>query len=310
MTPTTTHPAPRQTWLSPAIAVACLLLFALASDRLRASLVARVAHVKEITDVYALPPPAIVKRMAIGYDDALVSVLWASVLYQYGVHVGQNRKFPYATQYIQTIIELDPTFKPAYKFISTFVTMQAVEPERVELDETRAILAKGAEALPDDPDVLGAYATFLMFESSQYLSPEERQQWRTFGAPIAQRAVELGYLNQGLAIVGAQFLVKVGLRDLAIEQLERSYAIAPTEEVRKDILARLQRLQAKTTVDRLKHSAERFLGHWMHEAGFLDETTFVLVGPRRNTAACAGRVGLDAPCALGWAGDAAGAGLR
>src|SRR5205814_2267052 len=104
--------------------------------------------VKEVELIYPLPPPAYVERISLGYTDAVTSILWASTLYQYGDQVGHNRRFPFATQYVSTILHLEPNFRPAYRFVKTFVTMQTVNPERDELERVRAIYEKGTRELP------------------------------------------------------------------------------------------------------------------------------------------------------------------
>jgi len=285
---------------SVAAVIAIALLCAFALDKLRARITSRLWHVKETSDVYALPPPAYVQRMALGYDDAVASILWTSVLYQYGVHVGQNLRFLYAGHYVKTILTLDPRFRPAYRFASTLVTMQVREPDRWQIDELRAILFEGTKVMPDDPDVWGAYATFMLFEGAQYLEPEERKQWRVEGAAAAQRAVELGYFRDSLGVNGAIYLDKAGYRDLAIAQLERAYAVAPDEETRKMILERLERMQAQSTLDRLRRGITEFLDRWQREAPFFGESQFVLTGPQRDPWACVGLVGTDPSCAPGW----------
>jgi hypothetical protein len=277
-------------------AIALALLCVALGDRLRAKITSHLWHVKETSEVYALPPPETVHRLALGYDDAVASILWASVLYQYGDHVGHNTRFVYAGHYLRTILTLDPKFRAAYKFGSTLVTMQIQEPDRAQIDELRALLFEGTKVMPDDPDVWGAYATFMLFEGAQYLDPEEKKAWRIEGAAAAQRAVELGYFMDTLGVSGAIYLEQAGYKDLAIAQLERAYAVAPNEETRQRILVRLQRLQAQSTIDRLRRGMSEFLDRWSHEAPFFDEATFVLTGPKRDPFACVGLVGVDATC--------------
>lgn len=285
--------------LSIALAVVALVA---AIDVSRTRAAARLVKLKDDTDVYALPPPAYVDRGTIGYRDAVASVLWASILYQYGVHVGQNRRFPFATQYLRTIVELAPTFKPAFRFASTFVSMQALPPSHEEIVITREILEGGLEALPSDPDVWGAYASFMMFDAPMYLPDDEKNEWRVKGALAAQRAVELGYVLDNLGVAGALQLVKAGHRDLAIDQLRRAYAIAPDDETRASIGRRLERLEGRAAREEVARTIQAFTTHWNAEAPFVDEDAFVIVGPARATAACAGRAGNDIACSDGWDG--------
>ncbi len=297
----------RTTWL----AFAGLALLALVADRLRARVTERVAHLHDTADVYPLPAPEQLKVAAIGYDDAIASILWVSLLYQYGDHVGKNRPFPYATAYARTILHLDPNFRQVYRFVSTFVTMQSKAPELREIVEVRELMERGLEEHPSDPDVWGAYASFMMFEAIPTLPDDQKKRWRLLGAGAAQRAVELGYRIDSLGYTGALFLERNGYRDLAIAQLRRSYAIAPDEATRTKILRKLERLQAANVADSLARDYETFHGRWAVEAPFVTESVFTLIGPKRDVGACAGKVAVEPSCAIdfrGLAGEAGAAG--
>jgi len=211
-------------------------------------------------------------------------------------------------------VHLDPSFRQVYRFLSTFVTMQSKQPELREIVEVREVMEHGLEAHPSDPDVWGAYASFMMFEATPTLPDDQKARWRVIGAGAAQRAVELGYRIDTLGYTGALFLERNGYRDLAIAQLRRSYAIAPDEATRTKILRKLERLQAANVADSLAHDYETFYGRWAVEAPFVNESAFMLIGPQRDVAACAGKTGLEPTCALDFRGltgaDASGATSR
>jgi tetratricopeptide (TPR) repeat protein len=293
-------------WAQTLAGILLLLVLAFGIDRLRERTTARLSKVKETIDVYSLPSPAYVERASLGYRDAVASILWAAVLYDYGDHVLHNRGFLYSTQYVKTIVHLDPSFTPAYKFLGTFLTMQAAAPDRAQLDEARRIFTNATVERPNDPDVWAAYATFMMFEGAQFLPKgDEKNEWRKQGALAAQRAVELGFMSDNLALSGVTYLEAGGLRDLAIAQLERNYALAPNDAAREQIAAKLQRMQASSTIEKLNAGISRFLRSWRDDASFAPEGLFVQVGPRRDVFACTGKVGDDPRCAPGWAGTGA-----
>lgn len=285
--------------------VVAMLVSIVVVDRLRDTLTNRVRKITEAEDVYPLPPPAYVKVLSLGYRDAGASLLWASTLYQYGDHVSHNRRFEYPTQYVETILELDPAFRPAYRFLSTLTTMQVVAPTREQIDRTLAILESGTRALPNDADAWGAYASFLMFEGAQYLPEADKTHWRVRGAQAAQRAVELGYFMDSLSVTGALFLERAGERDLAIRQLERAYAVAPNDEMRERIALKLRRLQAEGGIARIQDLHQRMVGAWRDQFPWVNESTIVLLPAVRDAAACAGVTGLDPRCALNWGSAAA-----
>lgn len=261
-------------------------------DALRTEATQRLHKVKEQNDVYALPPPKLVRVLTLGHTDAAASILWASTLYQYGEHLGQNRRFQYSTQYLETILELDPGFRPAYRFLSTLVTMQAANPMPIEIDRTDKLFARGAELYPEDAGILGAYAAFLLFEGAQFLPPEEKKAFRLRGAPLAQRAVELGYFMDTINIAGASYLAQAGAKGLAIAQLERAYAVATNDDVRERIAARLRKLQGDAALERAQRAMQGFVQVWRSEAPFVSESTMLLLGKQPAWARCAGLAGL------------------
>lgn len=282
------------------LVIALLALIGL--DALRSRLTARLYKVHDEHGVYALPPPDYVRVGTLGYRDAVASILWASTLYQYGDAVSHNQRFEFPTQYVETIVTLDPSFRPAYRFLSTLTTMQVVQPTRHQVNETRRLLELATHELPSDADVWGAYASFMMFEGAQYLEPEERQRWRVVGAKAAQRAVELGYFMDTLSITGAIFLERAGERDLAVAQLERAYAVAPNDDTRDRIAAKLRKLRAADALARVQGAHNATYQVWQARFPWLTESMFVLVGPQTDVARCAGMVGVVERCTPGWPG--------
>lgn len=279
-----------------------LCLAAGSIDLLRGALTKRLYKVHDESDVYALPPPAYVKTASLGYHEAVASILWASTLYQYGDAISHNRRFEFATQYVDTILALEPGFRTAYRFVSTLTTMQIKPAPRAQLLETRRILEAGTHALPNDGDVWGAYASFMMFEGAQFVDEQERQRWRVVGAQAAQRAVELGYFMDNLSVTGAIFLERAGERDLAVTQLERAYAVAPNDEARDRIASKLRRLRADESLKRVESAYQKTYQTWRTRFPWLTESLFVLTGPSTDVAACAGMVGTVERCTPGWSG--------
>ncbi len=281
------------------VAVVAVLAAMAGVDGLRTRLRARLEKVFQTSDVYPLPPPQYVRAMSLGYTDATAAVLWASLLYQYGDHVGHNKRFEHSTQLLETLTTLDPTFRPAYRFASTLVTMQVTNPSRIELEHLRALLAHGTEELPNDADVWGAHATCLMYECSQFLPPDDKRTWQVAGAKSAQRAVELGFRIDTLSLSGAILLERAGERDLAIAQLERAYAVAPNDDVRARIRARLERLSSQEMAARIEKNHRSFIDAWRSQLPWASESLMVVVGPATDPAPCAGSSG-DGHCTTPW----------
>ena len=86
------------------------------------------SHVRETSDMYALPPPPEVLRMSMGYRAALADVLWAQVLVSQGLHNLERRHFEHLTRLLDTINARKPTFREPYLMADALVTFQEGTP--------------------------------------------------------------------------------------------------------------------------------------------------------------------------------------
>ena len=73
------------------LAVALLVaLCALAIARVQPRQFASLARVKEVSDIYPLPPPEQLPVLSLGYRAAMADALWASVLVTQGLRLQQH----------------------------------------------------------------------------------------------------------------------------------------------------------------------------------------------------------------------------
>jgi hypothetical protein len=103
-----------------------------------------------------------------------------------------------------------------------------------------------------------------------------------------------------LALSGATFLERAGERDLAIAQLERAYAVAPTEEARQQIAAKLRRLHAQEALSRVERVHRYLFERFRQESPFTSQALFMVVGTQRDVAGCAGLTGDTPRCDVNW----------
>ena len=271
----------------------------------------RLAHtvheVKAREDVYALPPPAELKTMTLGYHAAAVDMLWAKLLVEYGIHWGEHREFPDLNNYLDSILELEPDYAPLYHFVSTLLVYRPTRGYEKDARLARAILERGTRERPNDWQVWLEYGQFTAYLGPSWMETEaERQQWRHDGALAIARAVELG-ASPDRSIDVASTLKKFGERDAAIRELERGYALTDDPEKQRDIAERLARLEAAAERDELERKRRLIEGDWRVSYPFVSRGQYLMLGPIVDPLKCAGpqeargeTVSSNSACAHDW----------
>jgi tetratricopeptide (TPR) repeat protein len=264
-------------------------------------------HLKETSDMHLLPPPAEVVKLSFGYRTALADVLWAHVLVSQGLRMQERRRFDNVVELIDTINELDPTFRDPYLLADALINMQVTETRREDIERTRAILERGTRNRPLDPEVWRTAGQFLAFiaPGMPFLKDaEERREWRSEGAKMLARAAELGgdsgYMGWA-ALSGAGILSREGNLDAAIRFLRRTLAVTEDEELREQIEKQLAALdtEAKVEADKKRQAAMATLGR--QDLPYVGKTTLFVLGPPFDAAYCAGGTHENEPrCALTW----------
>lgn len=257
--------------------------------------------VRQRDDVFLLPPPRELRAMTIGYRAAAADMLWAKLLVEYGLHAQERRAFPDVTRYIDGILAIEPTFAPVYKFVDTiliFTPDGKAGPE--EARRARAYLERGTRERPYDANVWMGYGQFSAFLAPSFLEDEaEIDRWRVEGAKAIMHAVELGGDAQR-SLSAATILNKAGERKATIEHLRRTYAMTDDIDAREQILRKLRALEASSEAADATSVVER---EWRTHYGFLSRSATLLVGPKRDPAACAGPSSYEREgCARDWSG--------
>lgn len=259
-------------------------------------------------DVYFLPPPEQVERLSLGYKAALADVLWAHVLVSQGLHTFERRRFDNLVRLYDVINLLAPTWRTPYLLADALITFQAAHTPYEEVVKAREILERGTRHRPYDAEIwlnLGQFVSYMA--PASYLEdehPEVAARWREEGVAYLARAAELGGENANIswqALGGANILEKAGEHDAAIRFLQRTYAVTDDEELKQDILRRLERRMAERDLDAFKGREEAFLELYRRELPFISRGTALLLGPPAAPARCAGPGQRNEPrCAVTW----------
>jgi hypothetical protein len=275
---------------------------------------AAIAHtVKERDDVYAFPPPAVLHAATLGWDAAVVDQLWARLLGEYGLHWSEKREFNDTPKYVDAILELEPTFAPIYKLVTTLLAYRPLQGTEHDVRLARAYLERGMQTRADDYRVWREYGQFLIYIAPSFLhDSKEIEDWRRAGAEALGHAVELG-ADADQALPAATYLSRGGATSATIHFLERAYALTEDpsmSEVHETIRRRLVALEARAMFEAADATAKVIDARWHQEMPFIGRDRYLLLGPVTNPARCAGITATgDVQCARDWAAIASAAGV-
>ena len=175
--------------------------------------------------MYALPPPAQLHAATLGWDAAAVDLLWSTLLVQYGIHCSEHHEFTDTPLYADAILELEPDYRPLYKYIDTMLVYRPLRGTAHDARMARAYLERGTREMPTDAILwlnLGEYEAFM--GTSFLADPDEQKAWREQGAKDIGHAVELGAFPER-ALTAASLLTETGQCAVAIHYLQRAYAL-------------------------------------------------------------------------------------
>jgi tetratricopeptide (TPR) repeat protein len=287
-------------WRANFVAFALVAVAALTVGRLRPPLNAAFLGTKSQDDVYPLPPTAQLTAMSLGYRSALADLIFAHVLVSAGIHFQEKRGFEFASKYIEAVNALDPKFELPYRMADGLITLQAKPVGAQAYRQARKILERGMAEFPYSQGIWTSAGMFLA-----YLGPtgniegDELADWKLAGARALARSCELVGSQEPppqQCIVAAGLLSKAGEAAAARQFTERMLALNDDPEVRRFMAALLEQKVGAEERDRLHERREQFKRAWSTDLPFVSRGAVLAIGPRWDSAACAGVGG----CATSW----------
>jgi hypothetical protein len=281
-----------------------LAIAALGVARLQPRLAQTVRAVKERDDIYLFPPPAELHASTLGYDAALVDLLWAKLLVEYGTHWSEHREFRDTPKYVDAILELEPAYAPIYKYVDTMLAYRPLRGTEDDVRLARGYLERGTRERSEDASLWVEYGQFLAFVAPSFLRDnDEIDSWRKAGAAAIGHAVELG-ADADRALTAASLLTRSGANEEAIRYLERAYAFTEhpsMSEVHEAIGHRLAALQANATREAADAVTAAIDARYQKELPFVSRDLYLLLGPMVDALRCSGLAAVDDPaCARHW----------
>jgi tetratricopeptide (TPR) repeat protein len=263
-----------------------------------------VHEVKERHDLVVFPPPAQLRAALLGWDAPAVDMLWAKLLVEYGMHFSEHREFTEIPRYVDAILELEPDYRPLYKYVDTMLAYRPMQGTESDVRLARAYLERGTRELPQDARVWLKYGQFIAFIAPSFLKdPNDTQLWRKEGAEAIERAVELG-ADPEEAMAATSMLSRAGATREAIRYLENAYAFTEhpsMREIHEAIGKRLEALSSISLRDQTDATERAIDARWARELPVVSRDHYLLLGPVTDPMRCAGPYAAeDASCARSW----------
>jgi hypothetical protein len=266
---------------------------------------AKTAHeVKERDDIVAFPPPSELRVSVLGWNAAVVDLLWAKLLVEYGLHFSDHREFTQIPRYVDAILELEPTYAPLYKYVDTMLAYRPLQGTESDVRLARGYLERGTRERPQDSNIWLTYGQFVAFIGPSFLKDEaEIAAWRKTGAEAMVHAAELG-ADEDQALAAASMLSRAGSTREAIRYLEHAYAFTEhpaMREVHEAIGKRLEALSAVSQRDAADEVMRLIEARHSRDLPAVSRGQYMLLGPVTDPARCSGMAAAtDRACSHSW----------
>jgi hypothetical protein len=278
--------------LTSAVVTAALVSLSLAGLVRTQPVLARTTHeVKERDDTFVFPPPAELHAGTLGYDAAVVDLLWADLLVEHGTHYSEKRDFTDIPKYLDAILELEPTYAPLYKYVTSMLAYRPMQGTEEDVRKARAYMERGTRERSTDAKVWMEYGEFIAFIAPSFLHDDnDKQAWRIDGARAMAHAVELGG-EPDRALTAAAMLTRAGDTRGTIAFLRRAYALTEgpsTEEVHEKIGEHLAALQANSLREAADATFRAIEARRRKDSPGVDFGLYLLLGPSPDVFGCTG----------------------
>jgi tetratricopeptide (TPR) repeat protein len=178
-----------------------------------------------------------------------------------------------------------------------------LKPRRGDYYKAREVIERGLRARPYDGELWLNGGQYIAYLGPQFLSPEEKKEWRQAGARILARSCELIGDKEHAAqhcVTAAGILNREGNREAVVRFLRRVIAIAD-EDIRDFALRYLERIDDERRREELERRVERLNEAKRQDLPFVPKDLFLVLAPPFDPVACAGSERAEAPgCATSW----------
>jgi tetratricopeptide (TPR) repeat protein len=233
-------------WLCCGVCLICAILIVPAQDRLQS----RLDKYRQDPDLLFFSSPALVKKMAFGYDGLLADFYWMRAIQYYGRRDEADRRtirYKNLFTLLDITTTLDPDLLDAYRTGSCFLAeadpVGAGQPRQAIL-----LLDKGIRAHPQEWRLLYDKG----FVHYWYLKEYEK------AGEVWQAASRLPTAPHWMASLAAMSLTKGGALEIATDLWERQLRESNRADVRENARNHLNSIRVFMDLSQLKALAEKY----------------------------------------------------
>jgi hypothetical protein len=232
-------------------------------------------------DIYYLPPPAWLKVFSLGHREAVAGLVWCRALVYYGDELVHRGPVANLFNYADAILELDPSFQRAYRWIAINAAYRATGVTLADVRKGIAYLERAARLFPDDGEIAWDLAAFYLYELRPMLTDtKEREQARLRGLAHLRVASLRGAGPEWLALSAATELERLGQREQQIAFLEEAFGQVTDDAVRAEILQRITALRSATFAEALARERQALEAARQRDYPYLDSELFLQLQPK------------------------------
>jgi hypothetical protein len=233
-------------------------------------------------DTFYLPPSSALRVAGLGHNELLADLIHARANVYFGTQMHARVPTRWLAQYLDAAIDLDPKFQRLYLAGAAMLIYngQKISPEMVLA--AIHVLQRGHKAFPFEWEFPFQIGFNFLFELPQDAGEDDPRVpgWRQQGVEMLRQAALYEGIPYYIPNLVARMLTKSGADDMAIRQLEQSYAVATNEEARTQIRNKLFAMRGKLFSEQLEENLRvynRMIEERYPEA---PEAFSIIAGPR------------------------------
>jgi len=233
-------------------------------------------------DTFYLPPASALRIASLGHTELLADLIHARANVYFGTQLHARVPTKWLAQYLDAAIDLDPKFERLYL---AGAAMLIYNGQRISPDMVLAaihVLDRGHKAFPFDWEFPFQMGFNLLFELPQDAGEDDPRVpgWRQQGVEMLKQAALYEGVPYYVPNLVARMLTKSGADDLAIRQLEQSYAVATNPEARTQIKNKLFALRGRQFSEHLEENLREYTRMIADRFPEAPEAFSLVAGPR------------------------------
>lgn len=279
--------------LSLAGAGAALLIVFGTGHALNAALALRAGWPRD-ADTLLLPRPGVLRLLSLGHPEMASDLVAARANVYFGTQLATRGDQRRLAQALETAVDLDPRFHRLYLRGAAMLVYNGQAFSVDALTQANHLLERGEREFPGDWELPFQRGFNLLFELPKLTGEDDPRvpDWRQRGVDALRQAATLDGAPPWLPNLAARLLTKEGGEELAIRNLEQTYAVTSNEETRAEIARKLSELRQRHAAAELAEGAAALARDVAERYPYAPEAFSVIEGPRH-------RPGLDLDALLG-----------